>query len=131
MNVERFSLDSGKIDSPIQIAPSSIICVKVSHVEFPNKSVLQSLNIAFIIATSADPVKCSKQPNYPFRDGLFPLIRQVQSSNGPWSETTRPRALLLCLLHHLVNLYQVCSNYDYGDQIWPCLTSYIQLILST
>ena len=27
------------------------------------------------------------------------------------SETTRPRALIFGMKHHLVNLYQVCSNY--------------------
>ena len=32
------------------------------------------------------------------------------------SKSTRPRALILCLLHHLVNLYQVCSNYAPGGQ---------------
>ena len=32
----------------------SIICFKGSQVDFPNKYVLQSLNIAFIIANSAD-----------------------------------------------------------------------------
>ena len=32
-----------------------IICFKGSQVDFPNKHVLQSLNIAFIIANSADP----------------------------------------------------------------------------
>ena len=38
--VERFSLDSGKIDFPIQIVTLSIICFKVSQVDFPNKCVL-------------------------------------------------------------------------------------------
>ena len=33
----------------------SIICFKESQVDFPTKYVLQSLNIAFIIANSADP----------------------------------------------------------------------------
>ena len=33
----------------------SIICFKGSQVAFPNKYVLQSQNIAFIIANSADP----------------------------------------------------------------------------
>ena len=46
-----FSLDSGKIDIPIQIATIMmglfIICFKGSQVDFPNKCVLQSLNIAF------------------------------------------------------------------------------------
>ena len=50
--VERFSLDSGKMDFPIHIATIrmglSIICFKGSQVDFPNKYVLQSLKIAFI-----------------------------------------------------------------------------------
>ena len=33
----------------------SIICFKRLQVDFPNKYVLQSLNIAFIIANSVDP----------------------------------------------------------------------------
>ena len=33
----------------------SIICFKGSQVDLPNKCVLQSLNIALIIANSADP----------------------------------------------------------------------------
>ena len=33
----------------------SIICFEGSQVDFPNKCVLQSLKIAFIIANSADP----------------------------------------------------------------------------
>ena len=27
------------------------------------------------------------------------------------SETARPKALIIGMLHHLVDLYQVCSNY--------------------
>ena len=54
-----FTLGSGKIDFPIQIATLRIglfiICFKGSQVDFPNKCVHQSLNIAFIIANSADP----------------------------------------------------------------------------
>ena len=46
---------SGKINFSIQIATLSILCFKVSQVDFPNKCVLQSLNISFIIANSADP----------------------------------------------------------------------------
>ena len=38
--VESFSLDSGKIDFPIQIATLSILCFKVSQVDFPNKCVV-------------------------------------------------------------------------------------------
>ena len=30
------------------------------------------------------------------------------------SETTRPRALIFGMKHHLVDLYQVCSNYTPG-----------------
>ena len=44
-----------KIDFPIQIATLSILFLKVSLVDLPNKCFLQSLNIAFIIANSADP----------------------------------------------------------------------------
>ena len=47
------------IDIPIQIATIMmglfIICFKGSQLDFPKKCVLQSLNIAFIIANSADP----------------------------------------------------------------------------
>ena len=54
-----FSLDSGKIDFPMQRASIrmglSIMCFKGSKVDFSNKCILQSLNIAFIIANSADP----------------------------------------------------------------------------
>ena len=31
-----------------------------------------------------------------------------------WSETTKPSTLIFCMKHHLVNLYQVCSNYFPG-----------------
>ena len=52
-----FSLDSGKIAFSIQMATTrmgfSIICFKGSRVDFPNKCVLQSLNIAFIISNTA------------------------------------------------------------------------------
>ena len=30
------------------------------------------------------------------------------------SETTKPRALIFGMQHHLVDLYQVCSNYSRG-----------------
>ena len=49
-----FLLDSGNIDLPVQILTIrmglSIIWFKGSQVDFPNKCVLQSLNIAFILA---------------------------------------------------------------------------------
>ena len=34
------------------------------------------------------------------------------------SETTRPRALICGMKHHLVDLYQVCSNYAPGAKKW-------------
>ena len=82
--MEFFSLDSGKIDFPIQMATIrmglSIICFKGSQVDFPNKCVLQSLSIAFIIANSADPDEMQQSTKEPFRGfqytkGLFPIIR--------------------------------------------------------
>ena len=89
----------------------SIICFKWSHVVFPNKCVLQSLNIAFIKANSADTDEMQQTTKLPFQGfpvykGLFPIIRWVQSSNAPGVknikknflfETIRPRALILCL----------------------------------
>ena len=35
------------------------------------------------------------------------------------SETTRPRALIFDMKHHLVNLYQICSNYIPGAKNGP------------
>ena len=35
------------------------------------------------------------------------------------SETTRPRALIFGMKHHLVNLYRVCSNYIPGANNGP------------
>ena len=35
------------------------------------------------------------------------------------SETTRPRALLFGMYHHLVDLYQNCSNYSPGAKNGP------------
>ena len=32
------------------------------------------------------------------------------------SETIRHRALIFGMLHHLVDLYQICSNYTTGDK---------------
>ena len=46
-----------------------------------------------------------------------------------FSETTRPRAMIFGMLHHLVDLYQVCSNYATGVKKWASLgiTFYIDL----
>ena len=74
---ESFSLDSGKIDFPIQIATIrmglSIICFKGSQVDFPNKCVLQSLNIEFIIANSADTDEMQQPTKLPFQG--FPVYK--------------------------------------------------------
>ena len=74
---ESFSLDYGKIDFPIQIATIrmglSIICFKGSKVDFPNKCVLQSLNIEFIIANSADTDKMQQPTKLPFQG--FPVYK--------------------------------------------------------
>ena len=67
--VERFSLDSEKI----QIATLSIICFKVSQVDFPNKCVPQSLNIAVIVANSADPDEMQQTTKLPFQG--FPVYK--------------------------------------------------------
>ena len=37
------------------------------------------------------------------------------------SETTRPRALIFGMKHHLVDLYQVCSNLTPGGKNGPTL----------
>ena len=52
---------------------------KGSHVDFPNKGVLQSLNIAFIKGNSADPDEMQQTTKLPFQGfpvykGLFPII---------------------------------------------------------
>ena len=58
------------IDFPIQIASIRlglpIICFKGSKVGFPNKIVLQSLNIAFIIANRADSDEMQQSTKLPF-----------------------------------------------------------------
>ena len=73
--VESFSLDFGKIDFPIQIATIrmvlSITCFEGSQVDLPNICVLQSLNIAFIIANSADPDEMQQTTKLPFQG--FPI----------------------------------------------------------
>ena len=74
--VESFPLDSG-IDSLIQIATIrmglSIICFQGSQVDFPNRCVLQSLNIAYIIANSADPAEMQQTTKLPFQG--FPVYK--------------------------------------------------------
>ena len=74
---ESFSLDSWKIDFPIQIATIkmglSIICFKGSQVDFLNKCGLQSLNIEFIIANSADTDEMQQLTKLPFQG--FPVYK--------------------------------------------------------
>ena len=36
-----------------------------------------------------------------------------------WSETTRHRALIFGMKHHLVDLYQICPNYAPGAKKRP------------
>ena len=50
-----------------------------------------------VSAKTADPVKDINQHT----DGNFKIFL---------SETTRPRSLIFGIYHHLVDLYQVCSN---------------------
>ena len=41
------------------------------------------------------------------------------------SETTRPTALIFAMYHHLVDLYQVCSNNDPGVKNGPPQASHV------
>ena len=41
------------------------------------------------------------------------------------SDTTRPRAFIFGMKHHLVNLYQVCSNYIPGAKNVPAPGSHV------
>ena len=73
--VERFSLDSGKIDFSKQLATLSIICLNVSQVDFPNKCVLQSLCIAFIIENIANPDEMQQTTKLHFQG--FPVYKEI------------------------------------------------------
>ena len=57
--IEFVPLNLRMMNFPIQIPTKrmgvSIICFKGSQEDFPNRYVLQSLKIAYIIANSADP----------------------------------------------------------------------------
>ena len=85
-----------------------IICFKRSQVYFPNKCVLQSLHIVFIIANSVDPDEMhqttlswvfSIQRVYsPLSDEFNQVMHRDQNIiNIFLSEITRPRALIFCL----------------------------------
>ena len=68
----------GRLIFPIQIATIrmglSIICFKGSQVDFPNKCVLQSLKIEFIIANSADTDEMQQPTKLPFQG--FPVYKR-------------------------------------------------------
>ena len=51
----------------------SFICFEGSQVDLPNKCVLESLNIAFIIANSADPDEMQQTTKLPFQG--FPVYK--------------------------------------------------------
>ena len=74
---ESFPLILGRLIFLIQIATIrmglSIICFKGSQVVFPNKCVLQSLNIEFIIANSADTDEMQQSTKLPFQG--FPVYK--------------------------------------------------------
>ena len=55
------------------MATLSIICFKVSRVDFSNKCVLQSLTTVFIIANSADPDEMQQTTKLPFQG--FPVYK--------------------------------------------------------
>ena len=42
-----------------------------------------------------------------------------------FSETTRTKALILSIYHHLVDHYQVCSNYAPGAKIGPAMGAHV------
>ena len=72
--LECFLFILGKIDFPIQIATIKMGLSVICLVDFPNKCVLQSLNIAFIIANSADPDEIQQTTKLPFQG--FPVYKE-------------------------------------------------------
>ena len=95
--LKSFSLDSGKIDFPmifpyiatIRMMGLSIIYFKGSHIDFPNKYLHQSLNIAFIIANSADPGEMLQTTKLPFQGfrvykGFIPHYQMSSIKECPW-----------------------------------------------
>ena len=53
------------------------------------------------------------------------LIQQILTFNIFLSKTTRPRALIFCIEHNIVDLYQACSNYAPGAKNGPASGSHI------
>ena len=90
-----FSLDYMKqMDFPMQIATIrmrlSNLCFKGSQVDFPNKYVLQSLKIMFIIANSAGPdeMQIAKLPfqRFPVYKGFIPHYKFSSIKLCPWDQ---------------------------------------------
>ena len=78
----------------------SIICFKGSQVDFPNKCVLQSLNIEFIIANSADTDAMQQPTKIPFQGfpvykGFIPFIGLVQSINASGAKKHKKKSSYL------------------------------------
>ena len=54
-----------------------------------------------------------------FYIGLYIGLYREKHKTIFLSETTRPRALIFNMKHHIVKLYQVCSNYIHGAKNDP------------
>ena len=62
----------------------------------------------------------------PPRGHMFDIgLYRVKHETIFLSETTMPRALLFGMKHHLVTLYQVCSNYIPGAKNAPPQGSHV------
>ena len=83
----------------------------------------QSLDIGYI-ASPSGPLPslfklCPWGQKWPARGNMFYIGLYREKHEIILSETTRPRALIFSMKHHLVNLYQVCSNYIPGAKNGP------------
>ena len=57
---------------------------------------------------------------------IFAVRAATHYHTGSWHKLIQEKEMfypliILCLQHHLVKPYQVCSNYAPGGQKWPCL----------
>ena len=77
--VERFPFILGRL---IFLTDSYIVhyVLSLSQVDFPNKCVFQTLNIAFIIANSADPGEMQQTTRLPFR------VLSIKMNYSPFSD---------------------------------------------
>ena len=65
---------------------------------------------------------CSWGQKLPQPQGSNVLHRLIYGKHEKiWSEATRPRALIFGMKHHLVDLYQVCSNIPLRLKMGPPL----------